>query len=345
MKLEFFNRPVSEQALIIRETAARRGVLAVMVEKDFWVSWTLAVLFAHPEFGNQLVFKGGTSLSKVFGVIERFSEDIDLSVSPAFLGINEESVEKADSRNQRTQRMTELEEACIERVRDRFLPELERIAAEALGNPSGRQAWMEFEVDAATHSPVVFFHYPSTEPTGFSYLGRFVKMEFGSLTDQRPVGTHSVQPWMGEEFPQILGDFRCELVALELERTFWEKATILHAEHHRVSKKPMRDRFSRHYSDMAALARHTVLERALARADLQERVANWKSRFFAASWARYDLAKPGTFRLAPPEFRLAELKADYQAMRDMFLATPPSFESVMQTVLALENRMNGKPPS
>jgi hypothetical protein len=95
VKLEFFKRTAPEQALIIRETAARRGLLPVMVEKDFWVSWTLAVLFAHPEFGKQLVFKGGTSLSKVFGVIERFSEDIDLSVSPSFLGISEESVEQA----------------------------------------------------------------------------------------------------------------------------------------------------------------------------------------------------------------------------------------------------------
>src|SRR5205807_10035449 len=75
---------------------------AVMVEKDFWVSWTLAVLFAHPEFGEQLVFKGGTSLSKVFGMIERFSEDIDLSVSPEFVGINEEWGEEAESRNKRT---------------------------------------------------------------------------------------------------------------------------------------------------------------------------------------------------------------------------------------------------
>ena len=80
--------------MIIGETAARRGLLPVMVEKDFWVSWTLAVLFGHPEFGGQLVFKGGTSLSKVFGVIERFSEDIDLSVSPQFMGISEESLEK-----------------------------------------------------------------------------------------------------------------------------------------------------------------------------------------------------------------------------------------------------------
>ena len=116
MKLDFFKRPVSEQALFIRETAARRGLLPVMVEKDFWVTWTLAVLFAHPEFGPQLVFKGGTSLSKVFGVIERFSEDIDLSVSPAFLGISEESLEQVTSRNKRTERMQVLEAACIERV-------------------------------------------------------------------------------------------------------------------------------------------------------------------------------------------------------------------------------------
>jgi hypothetical protein len=312
-----------------------------MVEKDFWVSWTLAVLFAHPVFGGQLVFKGGTSLSKVFGVIERFSEDIDLSVSPAFLGISEESVEQADSRNKRTERMQELETACIKRVREQFVPELERVAREALGKRTGRGTRMEFEVDAVTHSPVVLFHYPSIAPTGFEYLRRFVKMEFGSLTDQRPVGTHAIQPWVAEEFPKPFDDFRCELVALELERTFWEKATILHAEYHRDPAKPIRDRFSRHYSDMAALARHGITQRALDRDDLRQRVADWKSRFFAASWARYDLAKRGTFRLTPPEFRLAGLKKDYQAMQDMFLAQPPSFEDILETVRGLENRING----
>ena len=342
MKLDFFKRPVSDQALFIRETAARRGLLPVMVEKDFWVSWTLAVLFAHPEFGGQLVFKGGTSLSKVFGVIERFSEDIDLSVSPAFLGISEEWVEEVHSRNKRTERMQELEAACIKRVRMRFVPELERIARESLGERRGGGNWMEFQVDAATHSPVVLFHYPSNELTGFVYLVRSVKMEFGSLTDQKPVGTHAVTSWVAEEFPKQLADFRCELVVLELERTFWEKATILHAEHHRDPAKPIRDRFSRHYSDMAALARHAVLERALARAELRQRVADWKNRFFAATWAHYDLAKPGTFRIVPPDFRLPELDRDYRAMRPMFLTEPPSFASIIEALRGLENRINQK---
>lgn len=149
-----------------------------------------------------------------------------------------------------------------------------------------------------------------------------------------------MRPWLAEEFPKQLGDFSCDLVALELERTFWEKATILHAEFHRDPAKRMRDRFSRHYSDMAGLAEHSVAERALGRADLRQRVTDWKSRFFAASWSRYDLAKPGTFRLAPPEFRLAELKKDYKVMRDMFLSTPPTFDAILETLHRLETAIN-----
>lgn len=340
MRLEFFTRPTSEKATLIRETAARRGLPPVMVEKDFWVSWMLGVLFAHREFGEQLVFKGGTSLSKVFGVIDRFSEDIDLSVSPDFLGISEDWVEQADSRTKRTERMKELEAACIGRVHDRFVPELESIAGEALDKRPGGAEWMEFQVDANTHSPVVMFHYPSNEPTGFVYLGRFVKMEFGSLTDQKPVGTHVVRPWVAEEFPKQLEDFRCKAVVLELGRTFWEKATILHAEYHRDASKPIPDRFSRHYSDMAGLARHTTADRILADKELRQRVTDWKSRFFAATWARYDLAKSGTFRLAPPEQRLTELERDYRAMRDMFLVEPPPFENLVASLGTLERRIN-----
>ena len=340
MKLEFFKRAAEDQATIIREVAAKRGVAAVLVEKDFWVSWTLAVLFKHPEFSNELVFKGGTSLSKVFGLIERFSEDIDLSVNPDFLGIDERWVEEAESRNKRTERMEALETACTEKVRELFTPELERIASESLGKPSGGGRWMEFQVDEETHSPVILFHYPSNEATGFEYLRRSVKMEFGSLTDQRPAGKHLIKPWVAEDFPDLLTDFQCELVALELERSFWEKATILHAEYHREAAKPIRDRFSRHYSDVAAMAKHADIGPALIDDALRQRVVDWKSRFVAANWARYDLAKPGSFRLAPPEFRMKELEEDYRAMRPMFLTEPSPFEEVVKMLSDLESKIN-----
>ncbi len=107
---------------------------------------------------------------------------------------------------------------------------------------------------------------------GFEYLRRSVKMEFGSLTDQRPAGKHPIRPWVAEEFPDLLADFNCELVALELERTFWEKATILHAEYHRDAARPIRDHFSRHYSDTAAMATGAEIDPVLANNELRQQV-------------------------------------------------------------------------
>ena len=166
-----------------------------------------------------------------------------------------------------------------------------------------------------TNSPVVLFHYPCNEPTGFEYLGRLVKMEFGSLTDQRPVGTHALRPWVADEFPKQFEDFHCEVVALGAGADLLGKGHYSARRASSRSDEAMRDRFSRHYSDMAALARSAIADGALVNEGLRQRVTDWKSRFFAANWARYDLAKPGTFHLVPPEFRLAELERDYRAMR------------------------------
>lgn len=94
----------------------------------------------------------------------------------------------------------------LDKVRERFSPELERVAQESLGKPKNGTRWMEFQIDDDTHSLVVLFHYPSNDATGFEYLRRSVKMEFGSLTDQRPAGEHTIRPWVAEEFPELLAD-------------------------------------------------------------------------------------------------------------------------------------------
>jgi hypothetical protein len=154
------------------------------------------------------------------------------------------------------------------------------------------------------------------------------------------VGGHRVRPWLAEILPEPLGEMGCEVVALEVERAFWEKATILHAEHHRDLATPIPGRYSRHYADVAAMANRSEARRALADDALRERVVNWKARFFARSWARYDLAKPGTFRLVPPTTRAAELARDYQEMQDMFLDAPVSFDLILQTLRRLEDRIN-----
>lgn len=333
MKLAFFDLPANERRLYIEQAAVRWNISPVILEKDFWVCWLLAVLF-ESEFAGSLVFKGGTSLSKVFGVIERFSEDIDLSLSPAFLNLPEAGA----SRNQANKWMAKAAAACGSSVQSQIQPVMETAVRSVLGGVA--KEWFEFLTDPNTNSPVLLFHYPSSQPAGFEYLKRSVKLEFGSLTDQKPTARHLIRPWIAEILPDAFPDWRCEVIALEVERTFWEKATILHMEYHRPSDKPTPDRFSRHYADTAALAKHPAASRAIDQHELRSRVVGWKSKFFGSSWANYELAKPGTFRLVPPAERQAALRRDYQAMQDMYLAEPASFDEILSTLHDLEARIN-----
>src|SRR5262249_51117328 len=160
--------------LYIEQAAVRRNLSPVILEKDFWVSWLLAVLFGS-EFAEALVFKGGTSLSKVFGVIERFSEDLDLSLSPEFLRLPKAGT----SRNQANKWMQNAEAACGVAVQKQIAPALEAAVAAVLGKQE--TDWFEFLTDPMTNSPVLLFHYPSTQPPGMDYLRRSVKLELGSL--------------------------------------------------------------------------------------------------------------------------------------------------------------------
>jgi hypothetical protein len=333
MKLRFLELPPTERGLYIEQAAIRKNVSPVVLEKDFWVCWILGILF-QSDFAGSLVFKGGTSLSKVFGVIERFSEDIDLSLSPAFLKLPDAGT----SRNQANKWMTRAEAACGVAVRDQIGPAMETAVASVLG--TGSRAWFEFMTDAGTNSPVLLFHYPSLQPTGVDYLKRSVKLEFGSLTDQQPVGRHPIHPWIADALPDAFPDWQCEVVALEVERSFWEKATILHTEYHRPADKPMPDRFSRHYADVAALASHPNASMAIGRHEIRDRVVQWKRQFFGSAWANYDAARPGTFRIVPPSERLPALRRDYQAMRDMYLTEPAIFDDILAILTDLEDRIN-----
>jgi hypothetical protein len=283
MTLAFLQLPDGERRVYIDEAAARRGLSPVIVEKDFWVCWLLSVLF-ESSFRDALVFKGGTSLSKVFGVINRFSEDIDLSLAPEFLGLDEPDATAALSKGQAHNWMERAEAKCAAVVRDTLAPEILSTIERQLGRADS--PWLTFEVDGHSHSPVLLFHYPTTQPPALDYLKRSVKLEFGSLTEQRPTASHVVRRWIADVLPEAFGDWQCDVIALDLHRSFWEKATILHAEHHRPSDKVTPDRFARHYADTAALALHADASGAIAQSDLCQRVVRWKSRFFGCRFSK-----------------------------------------------------------
>ncbi len=148
----FAERPKQERGLFILEAAARLGVMPVIVEKDYWVCWLLGRIFADPKWEPHLIFKGGTSLSKVFNAISRFSEDIDLSVSPAMLGHPEIELDEAPSKTMRQKRFKHLQTACADMVAGELQKDLELLVRSQLGEREQRP-WFRYEVDSRTDTP------------------------------------------------------------------------------------------------------------------------------------------------------------------------------------------------
>lgn len=226
------------------------------------------------------------------------------------------------SRVKRDAAVLAMQRLCAEKTREELMPGLEHAIAQLLGDAHGG-TWLHYELDADAKSPIVYFRYPVTQPAGFEYLQREVKLELGTLTDQQPTGRYPVRPLIAPVYPQLFEAWNARVTALELQRTFREKATILHSEFHRPAGQPTPKRYARHYFDMVRLLAHADAPRFLADAEQCARVVDWKSRVFARGWARYDLARPGSFRLVPPAGRQAALAQDYAEMRSMFMSEPP----------------------
>ena len=146
--------------------------------------------------------------------------------------------------------------------------------------------------------------------------------------------------WRQHGFPQGFKAPSCAVKVLSVERTFWEKATILHAEFYRPVDKPMPERFSRHYCDFYELIRKGVGTAATAKPELLARVAQHKSLFFKTSWARYGEATKGSLRITPPEQRVKALRDDYGKMQQMFFGEPPEFDHIMARLSQWESEFN-----
>jgi len=306
------------------------------------VTWLLGVLFDAPELAPHIVFKGGTSLSKVYRLIQRFSEDIDLSVSPSFLGFHAADLDNLQSRTKRAAAMEAMQEECRKVTRANVAPTLEKQIARYLGkSPNGQ--WLAYDEDPHTQCPIIYFEYPGVARTGLPYIQRRVKLELGSLTEQQPTSQHPIRPWIADVLPQVFDDWKCNVTALDISRTFWEKATILHSEFHRPADQPTPDRYARHYYDVAQLLQHKDAPVFTMNKALAIQVANWKAKFFARNSAKYDTAHHGSLRLLPSEARRAQLEEDYADMKPFFLQEPPSFQAVIDQLAAAEKAINAPP--
>ena len=328
--------PGDERAELFAETAERKGVADAIVEKDFWVCWILKQLFSIEILSGRLLFKGGTSLSKIFYAINRFSEDIDLAVDYAALGFtgDRDPRQEAISRSKRTGILEQMMVECQRYIGAEFLDALQVRCKEVLGSTG---PWA-LDVDEQDRN-VVRFRYP-TVSKGLAYVSPQVVLELGTHAEFVPRGRFTIRSFAAEEFPKVVTDGEVSVVALLAKRTFWEKATILHAEYHRPPEKPLPDRYSRHYYDAFMLALGPIRAKALSDMPLLAQVVRHKEIFYPSAWAQYGLAHPGTMRLAPSKERLAALERDYRNMRVMIFGAPPAFDSVMETLITLEHAIN-----
>lgn len=351
---EFARRAGDDRLAFINEAAARRDVTPIIIEKDFWVCWTLRRLMEVPVLRDHLTFKGGTSLSKAYGIIERFSEDIDLTIGRDAPLVSETlpPMEDGISGKERERRTKALKAAAQSYVQTIALPELAKAIEASLGTAEGWAVRIDpDDRDAQT----ILFEYPKLLNYGGGFgAGRFgagafgegedgyikprIKLEFGARGETEPSETRTITPYLAAEFPGELPNAEVQVSTLSVLRSFWEKVTILHALHHGTKLLP---EMSRHYYDTMMLAAKGIDDEAKGRPDLLAKVVLNKSLMFADNKASYGTAMIGSLRLVPTDELRARLADDYAAMSEMFMTLPPSFDDLMVAIGALETKLNG----
>ena len=320
--------PARRRQELFRETARNMGIHEAIIEKDFWVCLVLRLLFASSRFSSKLVFKGGTSLSKAFKLIDRFSEDIDLILDWRELGYSSVEPWQPESNTQKDDfRKATVLNTC-KYLAEVFVP-LFQNECEAVLGPLLR---------ITAKGELVEVAYPKAFENP-SILPRII-LEIGPLASWIPQVSKTIQPYAADLYPNRFSSPFCSLKVVGAERTFWEKATILHQEFHRPPSKPMPGRYSRHYYDLYRMSLSTVADSALDDISLLHQVVEFKERFYRASWSNLASAKPGSFRLSPPPDRVPVLERDYRLMGSMFYHEEPPFIAILEELAQLERRIN-----
>jgi hypothetical protein len=336
----FFTQPLERQRLIHEEAGRRLGLSAGSVEKDLWVCWTLRALFRLPSSGPHLTFKGGTSLSKGWKLIDRFSEDIDVVINREFLGFaGADAPEEAPSNKQRVKRLEALMLAAQHHIRDVLSAELEQEIRRLL--PSMDLWKLEPDTDDPDGQTLLFHYPPAMGAT--AYVRPVVKIELGARSDTEPSATPEITPYLAAALPGEIADSRFTVRAVAPERTFWEKAALLHEETYREGSAAPKARLARHYYDLWCLITRGVAERAEADTGLFDRVAAHRAVFFRRSRDAQESFKPGSLRLVPADDSRAHWRRDYDAMREsMFFGEVPEFAEILAVVGRFEEDFNSR---
>lgn len=320
-----------ERRELFEATARKVGIRPDAVEKDYWVCYMLDHLFHNSVYKDDLAFKGGTSLSKSYHLIERFSEDIDLILDwRKIIGTDLDPWSgRSRSRQDRFNKMMNDQAAIL--YREQLVPALntELCAELNMNEPCSIDDNDEMVID---------FYYPHLfDP---EYLRPMVRLEIGPLAEWVPSHITEIMPFAAEQYPSLFTQPTTTVLTIDAERSFWEKVMILHKLANYPEGKPLVPRYARHLYDVYCMGHAALKERAFARRELLEQDVVFERQFYYSRGAHYESATLHAIQLIPAEHIMGELRMDYRAMENMIYGTVPEFDEIIQYLKQLENEIH-----
>lgn len=327
---KFINEPLVEQKLVFEGVGQRMGMVPAIIEKDFWVVFLLDYLFNEFHFQDSLCFKGGTSLSKVYNYIERFSEDIDLAIDWTLLGYTQNEPYELKSRTKMNMFSKEIHLKVESLIKDKFLPLMKEDLSKIIKND------FSLEIDEIDKQTILFGyprHYQDSE------ILQVIRIEFGALAEQMPIESKFISTYISEINSSLFEVNQVSVISLSPTRTMYEKLLILHREYNREIRENY-DRYSRHYYDIYQMLNSGLKEEALNSIQILYSTIEFNKRFYSYSWAKYDEIYTGNANFIPSEEKLSILKKDYGKMASMIFGAVPPFETLIDKIREFEIDLN-----
>lgn len=334
-KLWLHNELVDRLAMLQQAETKHPGINQVAIEKDWWVTVTLKALF-QTDCRDSLIFKGGTSLSKGFNIIERFSEDIDLAISHSFFGIEKTNKSQRD-------KLKKLARRYIQETLSAHLDAQLKgmgISGYTIENVTQVQdksdEWKQ--IDSDKDPTVILLHYPSIVEDTISYIPPRVKIEISCLSMDEPTEERDIHSLIGETFEEEDTDANCKIRTVIPTRTFLEKLFLLAEEFQK--DKPRSVRMSRHLYDLEKLMDTEYGREALADRTLYDAIVEHRRAYYALKYVNYDLHAPATINFLIPEQAMESWKADYADMRRFFIyGQSLEFDALIRKMVELQDRV------
>lgn len=290
------NELVDRLAMLQQTEIEHFGINQVAIEKDWWVTVTLKALF-QTECHEALIFKGGTSLSKGFNIIERFSEDIDLAIGHSFFGINKTSKNQRDKLRKKAREYIHgtLSSQLDARLKDMGITGYRIENITQVQDKNGE--WKV--IDSDKDPTVILLHYPSIVEDTISYIPPRVKIEISCLSMDEPTEERQIRSLIGETFEDEDSDANSNIRTVVPTRTFLEKLFLLAEEFQK--EKPRSVRMSRHLYDLEKLMDTEYGREALADRSLYDAIVEHRKAYYALKHVNYDLHNPKTINFMIPK--------------------------------------------